>query len=160
MWDPLAVCEIASPTNNRTCIGVAQRGLPCKNLVSKKSREEASRILGIFAMRLPDSSLKSSFQLVSSLLFCKRRHQDQAVQIGQRWYDRLGQSDIQAGSRGPEPIIQSSLSGNRAETEFRLPEILERGRTSSRMDAPGAPRSPSQADRYPLSRSLSTRQCS
>ncbi|KAF7586962.1 hypothetical protein BBP40_007976 [Aspergillus hancockii] len=80
-WDPLATCEITHPSRHGTCIGVAKNGGPCRNKVSKESRETASHRLEILALCPIDESLVSKLQEIANLLLCKRRHQDQATSV-------------------------------------------------------------------------------
>lgn len=100
-WDPLTTCEIIDPCQHRTCIGVTKDGAPCRNKVSKKSRETASHRLEILAMCPINESLVSKLQAIAGLLLCKRRHQDQVTSLNERWCTRLGLSPGQAPILSP-----------------------------------------------------------
>ncbi|KAE8404420.1 hypothetical protein BDV37DRAFT_271493 [Aspergillus pseudonomiae] len=91
-WDPSRTCEIIDPSRHCTCIGVTKNGDTCRNKVSKKSREIASHRLEILSMYPPSESLVSKLQEITGLLYYKRRHQDQATSLNERWFTRLGLS--------------------------------------------------------------------
>lgn len=156
--DMLTMCNIMDPLLHRTCIGTAKKGSPCKNLVSKKSRETASHRLEILAMCPTDDSPEWKLRAVAGFL-CKRRHQDQAAQISQKWYDRLNQPGIQADSRDPVHSL-SNLRDNLSRAERRSPEVPDRVGTRNGMYVAGAPLSPSLEGSSPSSPSSPVRQSS
>lgn len=89
-WNPLERCGIARPSEHHTCIGITMDGKPCRNKVSKKSRETASDRLEIVAMCSIDNSLVPKLRDLTRLLLCKQRHQDQATPLTEEWCRRLG----------------------------------------------------------------------
>ncbi|KAE8155607.1 hypothetical protein BDV40DRAFT_283346 [Aspergillus tamarii] len=89
-WNPLERCQIARPSEHDSCIGQSLNGRPCRNKVSKKSRETASDRLEIVAMCSIDNSLVPKLRDLTRLLLCKQRHQDQATPLSEGWCRRLG----------------------------------------------------------------------
>ncbi|KAE8132140.1 hypothetical protein BDV38DRAFT_275334 [Aspergillus pseudotamarii] len=125
-WDPSTICETIDPSRHCTCIGVAKNGDACRNKVSKESREMASHRLEILSMCPINESLVSKLQEIAGLL-CKRRHQDQATSLSERWCTRLGLSPEQAPIPSPAPSHSSQRRHTRSD---RVPTTRAERRVS------------------------------
>jgi hypothetical protein len=61
--------------------------------------------------------LKSRLPTVAGLLLCKQRHQGQAVQICQKWHNRLNHPEARDAIRNREYSLLSNSSSGRGRQE-------------------------------------------
>jgi hypothetical protein len=83
-WSPSAVLGIIATSNDISCAGITQKGLPCRWDLGGEPKRRARNLLISMSQRSPHEALDDLPQL-ARLCLCQKNHQDQAVRVVDEW---------------------------------------------------------------------------
>jgi hypothetical protein len=83
-WNPSAVLKIITASNDISCAGTTQKGLPCRWDLGGEPKLQARNLLNSMSQRSPREALDVLPQL-ARLCLCQKNHQQQAASLVARW---------------------------------------------------------------------------
>jgi hypothetical protein len=83
-WNPSEVLDIVTASNDISCAGITQKGLPCGWDLGGEPKRQARYLLISMSQRLPREALDDLPQL-AQLCLCQKNHQKQAARAVADW---------------------------------------------------------------------------
>ena len=91
-WSPSAVLDIITASNDISCAGITQKGLPCRWDLGGDPKLQALHLLDSMSQKSPREALDDLPQL-ARLCLCQKNHQQQAARVVARWTALIEQYD-------------------------------------------------------------------
>jgi hypothetical protein len=83
-WNPSAVLNIITASDDISCAGITQKGLPCRWDLGGEPKQQARHLLSSMSQRSPREALNVLPQL-ARLCLCQKNHQQQAASVVAKW---------------------------------------------------------------------------